>query len=94
MFSGTFSGPLRERPLRSANARGPAPPLSRLVRSVGLRLRFGDRHARRFDSTAPSNHSLSFLPPSCRRARAGQGRSLPPLRYVQLRALRWRKASL
>jgi hypothetical protein len=100
MFGGTFSGPPSERPLRSANARGSAPPFLRGMSQVIAP--FAEPVRRRTHSSlspsALSDRSLSFLPPTCRRARAGQGRSLPRPRQngglVQLRAFRWPEASL
>ena len=98
MSSGTFSGPPRERPLGSANARGSAPPS--FGSSVSWDCEIGPAVTERRPSVAPrtNNHSLSFLPPLCRRVRAGQGRSLPLSGarpdFVQLRARWWPEANL
>jgi hypothetical protein len=98
MSSGTFSGPPRERPLGSANARGSAPPS--FGSSVSWDCGIGCAVTERRLSVVPrtNNRSLSFSPPLCRRARAGQGRSLPlsglKPEFVQLRARWWPEASL
>jgi hypothetical protein len=54
MSGGTFSGPPRKRPLRSANARGSAPfVFSRLVGFMELRILFCGAGAPPFGSAAP-----------------------------------------
>ena len=98
MSSGTFSGPLRERPLGSANARGSAPPSFGSSASWECGIGPGVTERRLSVASRLDNRSLSLLPPLCRSARAGQGRSLPrsgsKSELVQLRARWWPEANL
>ena len=99
MFSVTFSVAPKGAPLGEGDRSGVQPRLPSLacVSSLPvLRSRFGQRHFVRLCDPRRSIAVSLFPRPSCRSARASQGRSLPrPVPgLVQLRAFRWPEASL
>jgi hypothetical protein len=82
--------PAKRAPLAERDRPGFSPAFpSLLVGCEELRLPFDGIPTSPFVCTALFRSHPLFLPPSCRSARARQGRSLPPLRYVQLRTSRW-----